>query len=191
MKKLVVAVGALICLPLQAYTLDTDACMGTEYVYNESNKLEKYDPTVHTFITEASEIVYKGWQRIPPTIQNPYQRTHIIVENKSNQTVNFKFSPYHFSSNNGELVAGAGYQYLQKFSASNSPSSVAGAVMPSKTLGGIYFPFSSTSYFFSASMSWETTECLRSKPMMTTVRTVFDQNGQGFSEFYLNGGNAW
>ena len=86
MNKLLLVLCTLICVADSAYgyVIDTEACAGTEYIYDNSGDLVVYDPTVHTYIDASTPVFYAGYSDISHILLADSRRANIIVTNVSN-----------------------------------------------------------------------------------------------------------
>lgn len=193
MKQLLSLTGLLVSSHLYAYTIDTDACVGTEHIYDLSGELVEYDPTLHSFVDENTPVFYAGYESLPHIYVGADQYSTVFIENTSNVNINFFFRPTYYS-NSGQVSNVSLANFGRVFSSVNTPLAAGGASMPPQTLGTINFSRRGTSYYGSASIYWDSSDCLKEKPLRGSSRTVFSNNNNGrggVSIYLINGGDTW
>lgn len=175
-----------------AYEIDTEACAGTEYIYDLSSELVEYDPTVHTFVSETTPVFYAAYESIPFIYAASDQYSGVFIENTSSSSIRFFFRPTYYNTAGNEVNVSI-HAFGLSFS-SLDPTSATGATMLPNSMGSISFARRNTAYFGSAEIYWDSSVCFLEGPLKATHRTVFSNNNSGrggVSINYINGGKSW
>lgn len=199
MKKLLLAMGLALAFQAtaQTYVIDTEACAGDEYIYDQAGELVMYDPAIHTFVTAQTPVFYASYETIPHSFLAGNRFTQIFVLNTSEENVNFFFRPTYYSLSDGSETSLQAIDDLTGiFSTTNDPSQNSGAAMTGKTVGRITFDHNQTAQYFSTiSIYWDTSVCLSLPPMLTSVESNYNVTGNnaraGISVYNVNDGKNW
>lgn len=193
MKKSIIGlVLGLTSMASSAYVIDTEACAGTEYIYDLSSELVEYDAGVHTFVDETTPVFYAAYETVPYIQLNKGRYTSIIVSNTSDATVSFFYRPTFYSSITGSSVAISPETPRGIFNNSNSPLSGAGATMSANTNGRIGFTPAQSLFYGTAQIYWDSSTCFTDGPLVASVESSFFAGSQGAISIYLiNNGDNW
>ncbi|WP_281558911.1 hypothetical protein [Thalassomonas sp. RHCl1] len=176
------------------YQIDTDKCAGTEYIYDEQQQLVKYDPAIHTFVTEETAVFYSGSANIPHirmTSSNS-RGTHIYVVNNQNQPVNLFFQAKYFSETSGDKININPGAFAGIFSTSNDPLKSSGAQMPAESYGLIGIQ-TNVAAFGTGTIKWDASSCFDTAPITATLENYFNGSSgrYGSTIYMINGGNPF
>lgn len=179
----------------QTYVIDTDACAGTEHIYDQNNQLAVYDPAIHTHITATSPVLYAAHQRIGHIFIDSARFSNVLVINNSNYQVNFIFQPVYFSNTTGLGVNISPETYQGVFT-NNNPMQTGGAPMAAGTAGRISVGLSSDQYYGYADIYWNSDTCMQYSPLTTSVESVYvagsgNSRRIGISVKEINDGRNW
>lgn len=198
MKKLLLAMGLGLSLQATAetYVIDTDACAGDEYIYDQSGDVVKYDSEIHTFVTAETPVFYAAYEKVPHIYLSPTRGNQVHVYNTSNSPINFFFRPTYHLVSSGSTSAISPEAFNGAFSSSNSPLNSGGADIAANTSGRIQLNVNSNTYHGYASIYWDSSTCFSTPPLRTTVETLLSA-GSGSSARaavsvqLINNGNNW
>lgn len=184
----IAAIAGLLSTSSFAYQIDTENCAGTAYIQDLDGKQVKYDPAIHDFVTEATEVTYKAWRQMSFSISSPVNTTTVTVENRMGNNVRFYYQPRYYNLS-GIQVDVAFETFTRMFSTANDPRSSSGASLPAHTTGFITLPYTSAPYSGAATMHWESNECLKYPPIIATVHRWWKDGA--LSTYLVNNGNPW
>ena len=191
MKKIVIALSLLTSINAIAYEIDTKACAGTAYIEDLSGQLVEYQSKVHTFVTSTTTVTYKAWRQIPHIVMQVGRSANFYVENKSNHDIKFFMAPRYYTPD-GLPVLVSPHTLGATFSISNDPSSSSGADLTAHSIGRIDFPATSATYIGSAGIHWESNECIKNPPIVSSSYNFYGTiERAGMSIYLTNNGNAW
>lgn len=193
MKKSIIGlVLVLTSMTSSAYVIDTEACAGTEYIYDLSSELVEYDAAVHTFVDETTPVFYAAYEKVPHIWLNTVRITQILITNTSNTPVSFFYRPTYYSDVTGNEIVISPEVFGGAFNSSNTPLAGAGATMPANTHGRITLNYTPSLTYGSAQIYWDSSTCLAEGPINASVETSFYSGSRGGSSVYLiNNGNTW
>lgn len=196
MKKLLLTMGLGLSLQATAdtYVIDTDACAGDEYIYDQSGDVVKYDPEVHTFVTAETSVYYAAYEKIPHIRLAGAYTGFVHVTNTSSNTINFFYKPTYYSETSTTISSITPEIYYGAFSSTNSPRNSGGASMSANTYGRIHLNYQSGKYVGSAVIYWDSSTCMSTPPLEVTYEQFYANGSQdfaGMSHFLINEGNPW
>lgn len=192
MKSVVKALGCLVCFSasVNAYVIDTEACAGTEYIYDQTGDLVIYDPNLHTFVTESTPVFYAGYSQIPYLSVSNVRFANIRVSNVSDRLVSFYYRPTYIAESTGLEVSLSPEAFGGIFK-NDSPLDNDGANMPPNSFGRITVWKTSQVYQGFASIYWNSSEC-GVEPIVGGVENLYSSGSAvGISVNLFNDGNPF
>lgn len=193
MKKSLLALTVLVGFSSAAhcYTIDVEACAGTEYIYDNAGELVIYDPTIHTHVTASTPVFYAGKENISHMLLGSTRSSQIIVSNVSDRLVNFRYRPKYISESTGQPSTISPESFLGAFSVSNSPLNNGGALLDGGYGGRIALAYNSTLHYGTATIHWDSSVC-GVAPIVATVETQYIASSRaGISVEHINDGNPF
>lgn len=171
--------------------INLDACFGDEY-FDDGTGLVKYDPALHTDIDNSTQFVYRGEEYIVPIFLSPTRGMSFHIRNLSASNLNFFYTPNFFDDVTGLRITQP-TTLSGTFTESNSPLFISGATLPPDQLATISHGFGSRRALVDGKVRWETTDCLKTAPIISTVETTIIGSGafRGISIYPINNGNPW
>lgn len=174
------------------YIIDINACAGTEYIYDLHGKLVKYRPEMHNFIDEKTLVIYKNEINIPLVKFGNGASTTLYIENTSEIDTEFFYQAKYYLDSSGEKSSISTEVYSGKFSNSNNPKSPLGATLPQFTTARIIVEAADELHFGSATIKWQSCDCLLAPPILASTEVSFGFNNKDSSSiYYLNDGKPW
>ncbi|TRY30333.1 hypothetical protein [Aliiglaciecola sp. M165] len=175
-----------------AFEIDTEACAGTEYIYDLENNLVEYDASTHTFVTPSTPVFYAAFENIAHIWLNTYRYSNILVTNTSEAPISFFYRPSYFLDSNGLETNASPESYSGVFNNSNSPKLDAGAMMPSNSMGRIKLSPTTSITYGTAQIYWNSSTCFQTPPLVTSVESSYFKSGDGAISVQLtNNGKNW